>query len=170
MIEGAVTTIGGIGLEAQVQLIQQALSSLSGSVEQKLGAIQTVLESQGTSLSSKIGLIESAVTNGFADGKTAIGLLQTALGALKTQVGGTDESLSKKIDEVLADLGTLSTSLTTGQIAQALAQILAAVQGQTDYSQTLADIKKALEDLKNQATKMPMADKGLDDSTLNLTD
>jgi hypothetical protein len=148
LIEAAVAAIGEIGGEAEVELILQALSSLSGTVDQKLAAIQSALESQSTSLSSKVALIETAVTNGFADGQTAIGLLQTALGALKTQVGDMDDALAKDIDDVITDLGTLSATLTTGQISQALAQILAAVQGQTDYSQAMADIKKTIEYLE----------------------
>ncbi len=157
LIEAAVAAIGEIGGEAEVELILQALSSLSGTVDQKLAVIQTALESQSTTLSSKIALIETAVTNGFADGQKAIGLLQTALGALKTQVGDMDDALAKDIDDVITDLGTLSTTLTTGQISQALAQILAAVQGQTDYSQALADIKKTIEDLEEEVQNFTLA-------------
>lgn len=157
LIEAAVAAIGEIGGEAEAELILQALSSLSGTVDQKLLAIQKALESQSTNLSSKIALIETAVINGFADGQTAIGLLQTALGALKTQVGSMDDALSKDIADVITDLGTLSATLSTGQIAQALAQILAAVQGQTDYSQALADIKKTIEDLKEEVDNFSLS-------------
>ena len=157
LIEAAVTAIGEIDIETEVKMIQQALSSLGGTVNQKLTAIRTALESQSTDLSSKIALIETALTNGFADGQTTIGLLQTALGALKKQVGDMDDALSKDIGDVVTDLGTLSTTLTTGQIAQALAQILAAVQGQTDYSQALADIKKTIEDLKEEVDNFSLS-------------
>ena len=157
LIQATVASIGVSGVTSEVELIKQALASLSGTADQKLAAIQTALESQSTTLSSKIALIETAVTNGFADGQTAIGLLQTALGALKTQVGDMEEALSKDIDDVITDLGTLSTTLTTGQISQALAQILAAVQGQTDYSQALADIKKTIEDLEEEVQNFTLA-------------
>ena len=157
LIDAAVTAIGEIGVETQVQLIRQALATLSGTTDQKLTSIQTALGSQSTDLLSKVAIIQTAVTNGFADGQTAIGLLQTALGALKTQVGDMEEALSKDIDDVITDLGTLSTTLTTGQISQALAQILAAVQGQTDYSQALADIKKTIEDLEEEVDNFSLS-------------
>ena len=157
LIDAAVTAIGQIGTETKVTLIQQALSSLSGTVDQKLSDISSALDNQSTSLSTKISLIETAFTNGFADGQTAIGLLQTALSALKKQVKDMDDALSTDISGLITDLGALSTTLSTGQIAQALAQILAAVQGQTDYSQALADIKKTLEDLKKEVDNFSLA-------------
>ena len=64
-----------------------------------------------------------------------------------------DASLSQDIADIIADLGTLSATLTTGQISQALSQILAAVQGQTDYSQALADIKTIIEELTQHVKK-----------------
>lgn len=150
LIDAAVSAIGAIGNDTKVQLIQSALSSLSGTSDDKLAAIQTALSNQSTNLSSKAALIETAYTNGFADGQTAIGLLQTALGTLQTQVGGMNTSLSSDISAVITGLGSLSTTLTTGEIAQALTQVLTAVQGQTDYSQTISDIKTTIEELKTE--------------------
>ena len=150
LLDAAVTTIGAIGNAAEVTLIQTALTTLSGSVDDKLATIQTALTNQSTNLSSKVALIESAISSGFASGQTAIGLLQTALTALKGQVSDTNDSLSDDISQVIADLGTLSSTVTTGQVAQVLTQIHDAVQGQTDYSLVLAGIKSSIDELKEE--------------------
>ena len=54
--------------EAQA-LLQQAVSSLSGTLAEKLAAIEAAVKNQTTSLETKLGLIEAAVASGFADSK-----------------------------------------------------------------------------------------------------
>ena len=146
LVEAAVSN-GFADSQAQQELLKQAIASLSGSADEKIALIEAAIKARTSGLETKIGLIEAALKEGFADGQTAIGLLQTSLNALKTQVEDMDDALSKDIDDVVAKLGTLSATLTTGQISKTLSQILAAVQDQTDYSKALADIKKTIEEL-----------------------
>ena len=66
LIESAAAA-GFADSEAQQKLLQQAVESLSGSVESKLSAVEAAIKSQATSFESKLGLIEAAVSAGFAD-------------------------------------------------------------------------------------------------------
>ena len=95
------------------------------------------------STTTKLALIGSALSNGFADEKTALALVQTALDALKTQLGGVDDNLLKAINNVSTAFGSLLTSGTV-DMATALANILSAIQGQPDYAATLAAIQQAI--------------------------
>ena len=124
-------------------LIQQAIATLGGTLEEKLSAIETAVKGLGTSLETKLALIGSALSNGFADEKTALALVQTALDALKTQLGGVDDNLLKAINNVSTAFGSLLTSGTV-DMATALANILSAIQGQPDYAATLAAIQQAI--------------------------
>ncbi|MBR3064700.1 MAG: hypothetical protein IKG90_03500, partial [Bacteroidales bacterium] len=58
-----------------------------------------------------------------------------------------DTDLSAKIAEVVTALGAVNTTLTTGDVATALSNILAAITGQTDYSEILDAIKTAIRNL-----------------------
>lgn len=125
-------------------LIQEAVESLSGSMAEKLAAIEAAVKAQTTSLEAKLALIETALNNGFADDATALSLIKTAVESLSSSVGS---DLNGKINDVVSALGDVTTSLNTGAVATALANILDSVNGISDYNDMMAAILKAIEDL-----------------------
>jgi hypothetical protein len=149
LIEVALEDIGTAEshLEEEMDFILQAITSLGGTLDEKLAAIETAVKSPATSLETKLATIETALKNGFVDDQTALGLVQTALDALKKQLGDVDDGLSKAIDDVSTAFGTLSTNVNV-DMATALANILAAIQGLPDYGTILTAIQQALADLE----------------------
>ena len=140
LIETAVED-GFAGEKTRQELIQQALEALSGSLEEKLKAIEETMESQFSGLDTKLELIQEALTKGFADEKTALSLISTAVSSLKGVVNGMD----KDIDAVVATLGTLDP--TTGTVSAALKNLLQDVSGMTDYPTMLACINQTVGEL-----------------------
>ncbi len=147
LIEAAIERLGDRLENLQFDLILQAISSLGGTLDEKLAAIETAVAGNATGLSSKLALIQTALSGGFTDEKTALGLVQTALGALKQQLGDADDGLSSAVDDVSAAIGNLSTNVNV-DMSTALSGILAAVQGLPDYGAILTAIQQALADLK----------------------
>ena len=147
LIETALETLDGQMENLGLDLILKAVSSLGGTLEEKLAAMETAVTSQTTSLASKLALIQTAVTNGFAGDKTALGLVQTALETLKTQLGGMDDGLSKSIDKLSTGLGALLTNVNV-DMATVLANILSAIQGQPDYNAVVAAIQQIVTELE----------------------
>ncbi len=147
LIEAAVERLGDRLANLQFNLILQAISSLGGTLDEKLAAIESAVGGNATGLSSKLALIQTALAGGFTDEKTALGLVQTALGALKQQLGDADDGLSGAVDDVSAAIGNLSTNVNV-DMSTALSGILAAVQGLPDYGAILTAIRQALADLE----------------------
>lgn len=147
LIEAAVESLGD-GLEnLQFDLILQAISSLGGTLDEKLTAIESAVGGNATALSTKLALIQTALANGFTDEKTAIGLVQTALDALKQQLGDADDGLSNAVDDVAAAISNLSTNVNV-DMSTALSGILSAIQGLPDYGAILTAIQQSLADLE----------------------
>ena len=148
LIEAAIKA-GLTDSKTDLTLIQQALETLNGTLEDKLAAIEAAIASQTTSLETKLKLIETALTAGFADEKTALGEIKTALVSLKGSVDGIDAAIDDvvaAIDKVVAAIGETNTTL-KDDVVTALTDILAAINGLSDYSDILAAIKVAIEDL-----------------------
>ena len=165
LIEAAIERLGDRLENLQFDLILQAISSLGGTLDEKLAAIETAVAGNATGLSSKLALIQTALAGGFTDEKTALGLVQTALGALKQQLGDADDGLSSAVDDVSAAIGNLSTNVNVDMSA-ALSGILAAVQGLSDYGAILTAIQQALADLKEAI--IPFQLKYIGDPTLTM--
>ena len=152
LIEAAIKA-GLTDSKTDLTLIQQALETLNGTLEDKLAAIEAAIASQTTSLETKLKLIETALTAGFADEKTALGEIKTALVSLKGSVDGIDAAIDDvvaAIDKVVAAIGETNTTL-KDDVVTALTDILAAINGLSDYSDILAAIKVAIEDLAETA-------------------
>ena len=73
-------------------------------------------------------------------------MVQTALGAMKTQLGGVDAGLSAALDNVSTAFGTLSTNVKVDMSA-VLSTILSAIQGLPDYGSIVAAINSVVESL-----------------------
>jgi hypothetical protein len=165
LIEAAIERLGNRLENLQFDLILQAISSLGGTLDEKLAAIESAVGGNATGLSSKLALIQTALAGGFTDEKTALGLIQTALGALKQQLGDADDGLSSAVDDVSAAIGNLSTNVNV-DMSTALSGILAAVQGLPDYGAILTAIQQALADLKEAI--IPFQLKYIGDPTLTM--
>ena len=132
------------------ELIQKAIEALTGTLEEKLAAIEAAIASQTTGLGAKLDLIEAALKAGFTDQKTALGEVKTALEALKGSVDGIDTAIDDivdAIDRVTAAIDDTNDAL-NGAVADALADIFSAIDGLTDYSEILAAIKTAIENIE----------------------
>ena len=90
------------------QMVQTALSSLSGTVEQKLAAIQEALRAGGLSLGTKLTLVQTAVESGFSDYKAQQAMLLQALQAIE---GTAEDKLDAIEDAVKAQNTSLETKL-----------------------------------------------------------
>lgn len=107
LIESAVT--GGFAdHNAAEKLLQQALTSMDGTLEQKLAAIEAAVNSEAVSLSTKLNLIGAAASCGFADSAEQQALIKAAIdsvtgdagakiAAIETAVQGQTASLSMKL-------------------------------------------------------------------------
>lgn len=141
--------------KAARQMLQQAVTSLTGTVSERLAAIEAAVKSQTASLETKLSLIEAAVTAGFADRTAQQALTREAVEALsgttaerlvqiETTLQGQTASLESKlalietaITEGLADekagleLLQQAVSSLTGTAGERLQAIEAAVESQT---------------------------------------
>ena len=129
-----------------LDLIKEAIGTLNGTVDQKLAAIEEAIKSQTTTLETKLGLIQTAVETGLADNKTAIEQLKTALESLKGSVDGIDSS----IDDIVSSLNGIKGAINT-DIAALLQGIIDSIDGIQDYSEILAAIKTAIENIEINA-------------------
>lgn len=148
LIEAAIKE-GNLQNQQAFDLIVKAIETLNGTLDQKLAAIEAAITSQTASLETKLALIEAAIKAGLADNKTALGEIKTALESLKGSVDGLDAAIDDvvaAIDKVVAAIGDTNTAL-KGDIATALADIIAAINGIPDYTAALEALKAAIEDL-----------------------
>lgn len=152
LIEAAIKE-GNLQNQQAFDLIVKAIETLNGTLDQKLAAIEAAITSQTASLETKLALIEAAIKTGLADNKTALGEIKTALESLKGSVDGLDAAIDDvvaAIDKVVAAIGDTNTAL-KGDIATALADIIAAINGIPDYTAALEALKAAIEDLAETA-------------------
>ena len=144
LIEAAADVATG---ETKLGLIQQAVASLSGSVNDKLAAIESAIGSQATTLDTKLGLVSGALDTGLLNAETAMGSIQTAIQSAGTGLGTLEADIQEKMAAVTTALGQLTTAVTTDNLAAALADILSAIQGQPDLGTTLDAMLKAIQDM-----------------------
>ncbi len=136
-----------LSLEGKLELIRTAIEALPDYTA-KLEAITSAIEAL-PDYSDKLAAIEAALEAGFLDQKTALGGIRTALEALKTSMGDFSsdiDAIVNAIDGVAAALDDTNDAL-NGAVADALADIFNAIDGLTDYSEILAAIKTAIENI-----------------------
>ena len=131
--------------QTAVKMLQQAVASMSGTLEEKLDAISAAVKSQTSSLETKLALIEAAVNSGFADTQAQLALLQQAISSL---AGTLDEKLATIESAVKAQEMSFSTKLNLieaavlegfadGAAAQALImEAIDSLEGTVDEKQT----------------------------------
>ena len=174
--------------QSVLELIHTALSSLEGTLDEKIAAIRTAMSDQATSLETKLALAEAAVSSGFADAATQRALLQDAVGSM----GGTMEqklaaiaaAVRSQTSSLETKLGLIEAAVSAGfadtskaqellsaaigaagkTLEEKLAAIEGAVSGQTaSLEAKLALIDKAIEDgFADSATLLELLQKAVE--------
>ena len=133
LIEAAVHD-GLVDSQKKEELIEAALKALDGTMKEKLEALKTAMKNQADSLSSKLLLVSSALKTGFTNEVTAIGLVKTAVAALQDSTDLIATTLAAIDDALQPD----------GNVGKVLADIISAIQGQTEYATILSTITNTL--------------------------
>ena len=158
LIEAAVAS-GFADEQAAQELLRQAISSISGTLEQKLAAVEAAVSSQTTVLETKLGLIEAAVAAGFADAQQQQALIQKAL-----------ESLEGSVEEKLASVENAINSK-TASLEMKLALIEAAVkEGLADEIEKRELLQQAVQTLSGTMTeRLEAIEKAMESSASSLS-
>lgn len=165
---------------AAQELLRKAVSSLTGSAKEKLGAVETAVRSGTASLEMKLGLIEAAMADGFADGNAQLALIRTAIsslsGTLAEKLAAVETAVNSQTTSLATKLGVIETTVTEGladeKEARALLHLAVEALDSTAAERLLA-IEQAVEDQTTSlATKLGLIDasleKGLVDSQESL--
>jgi hypothetical protein len=157
LIEAAMARGFADGREAQV-LMQKAVSSLSGTLSEKLAAVETAVKGQTASLETKLGLIDAAVTDGFADSRTQQALIGQAVaslsGTLAERLAAVETAVKGQTASLETKLALIETALKEGladdkEAQELLRQAIGSLTG------TLAERLKAVEKaMENQASSL----------------
>ena len=86
--------------QSLLELMQEAVSSLGGTLDEKLAAIETAMQMRTTALETKLALVEAAVQKGFADSEEQQELLEQAIasmgGSLEDKLSAIDSAVTAK--------------------------------------------------------------------------
>ena len=157
LIEAAMARGFADGREAQV-LMQKAVSSLSGTLSEKLAAVETAVKGQTASLETKLGLIDAAVTGGFADSKTQQALIGQAVaslsGTLAEKLAAVETAVKGQTASLETKLALIETALKKGladdkEAQELLRQAIGSLTG--TLAERLQAVEKAME---NQASSL----------------
>lgn len=95
-------------------LAAEALSSLGGTLDERLSAVEAAMTNQATALSTKLALVEAAVTGGFADSRKRLELLHLAVSSLN---GSLEQKLSSVRSVITGQTSDLETRLALIEVA-----------------------------------------------------
>ena len=143
---------GASSKEAALEAIKTAIETSGTTAAEKLAALEQAISDQTTDLTTKLAAIETAVTGGVTDVTDALALIKTAVEAIPAGLTSLDTNLSAKIAEVVTAIGAVNTTLTTGDVATALSNILDAITNQSDYTDILESILETVEALGGGTT------------------
>lgn len=127
LIESALSQ--GFADEKEAQdLLRQAVSSLTGTVDEKLTAVETAVKNGTGSMELKLGLIEAAVEDGFVNGNVQLELIQTAItslsGSLSEKLAVVETSVNNQTTGLSTKLGLIEAALKDGFAGEKEAQDL----------------------------------------------
>ena len=128
-------------------LIETAIKGLGDTVEVVMKKLQEAMSGPLSGLDTKLEAIGKAVTDGFADGTKALGLIKDAVDKAQESIASADTSVVS-VTNALADVvqAIKDTDKTIkDEVAAALTKILEAIGKQPNYSQLLEEIKDAIE-------------------------
>ena len=157
LIEDALNT--GLADNRQaIQLVQEMLTAMGGTIEEKLAAIEEAMKAQTSALETKLALVEAAVRSGFADSGGQQALLRQALASLS----GT---LEEKLSAIKAAVESQAMALETKA-----ALLEAAVQaGFADSAQAQALMAEAIDMMgKTAAEKLAAIEAAVNAQTTGL--
>ena len=151
LVEAAIT--GGFAdINDARQLLSQALSTMSGTMEEKLSQIETAVKSQTSGLEIKLALIEAAVSGGFADSAAKQSLLISAIESLegtnKEKLAAIETAIKNQTASLETKLVLIETAVRNGLADEAaklelLKQAVYALSGTA--SERLQALKTAVE-------------------------
>ena len=157
LIEAAVAS-GFADDQAAQELLRQAISSISGTMAQKLAAVEAAVSSQTTVLETKLGLIEAAVAAGFADAAQQQALIQKALesleGSVEQKLASVENAINSKTASLEMKLALIEAAVKEG-LADEIAMRELLQQAVQTLSGTLAERLEAIEKaMENQASSL----------------
>ena len=134
--------------QAARQMLQQAVSSLTGTVSERLAALEAAVRSQTASLETKLTLIEAAVTAGFADRAAQQALtreaVETLSGTTAERLAQIQTALKGQTASLEAKLGLIETAITEGLADEKAGQELL-LQAVSSLTGTAAERLQAIE-------------------------
>jgi hypothetical protein len=151
LIETAISRGFADGTQAQ-ELLLQAVTSLSGTLEEKLAAIEAAISSQAASLEMKLGLIKEAFSAGIADALAQQALIQQAIeslsGTLEVKLATIEAAVKSQTAGLETKLALLEAALKEGMVdshgqQELLQQAIGALTG--DLSERLDAIAQAMD-------------------------
>ena len=128
-------------------LIEKAIKGLGDTVEVVMKKLQEAMSGPLSGLDTKLAAIGKAVTDGFADGTKALGLIKDAVIEAQKSIASADTSVVS-VTNALRDVITAiedTDKTITNEVAAALTKILDAIVAPPDYSALLEGIKEAIE-------------------------
>ena len=152
--------------QAAMKMVQEAVASLGGTMEEKLAAIEAAVQAGTTGLETKLALIEAAMAAGFADNQARMELLQQAIaslgGPLEKKLEAIESALKASTTSLEAKIGLIDAAIRGGFADEAVAQELLgeviASLGETMEEQ-LAGIQAAVEgETLSLSAKMALID------------
>ena len=100
------------------KMLSQALSTLPGTMEEKLAQIEAAVKSQTASLEIKLALIEAAVTGGFTDIAAQQALILSALqslaGTMEERLAAIETAIKSQTASLEARLALIETAVKEG--------------------------------------------------------
>ena len=144
--------------QAAQELLRQAISSISGTMAQKLAAVEAAVSSQTTVLETKLGLIEAAVAAGFANAAQQQALIQKALesleGSVEQKLASVENAINSKTASLEMKLALIEAAVKEG-LADEIAMRELLQQAVQTLSGTLAERLEAIEKaMENQASSL----------------
>ena len=118
-----------------------------------------------SNLDTKLETISKAVTDGFADGTKALGLIKDAVDKAQESIASADTSIvsvSKALADVVQAIKDTDKTI-TDDVAATLTKILEAIVAPQDYSTLLEQIKDAIE-LINSVLSIEFSDEYVKDN------
>ena len=128
-------------------LIETAIKGLGDTVEVVMRKLTEAMSGPLSGLDTKLEAIGKAVTDGFADGAKALGLIKDAVDKAQESIASADTSIvsvSKALADVVQAIKDMDKTI-KDEVAAALTKILEAIGKQPNYSQLLEEIKDAIE-------------------------
>ena len=152
-------------------LIETAIKGLGDTVEVVMKKLQEAMSGPLSGLDTKLEAIGKAVTDGFADGAKALGLIKDAVIEAQKSIANTDTSVvsvTKALRDVVSAIEDTDKTI-TNEVAAALTKILDAIVAPPDYSALLEEIKQAIE-LINASVSIEFSEEYVkDDEVMMLT-